>query len=81
MTLYLVKHGADDYRLHRADGSQIGETKTTRPTDRAMVDMLAAEHNGASILGDPDARREYTDVVTGAVRFRDLTIDGESVPW
>lgn len=80
MTLYLVKHADSDYRLHLEDGTVI-HTGTTRPDERAMVDWLAEYHNGASILGNPDARRHFTDIVTGAVNFRDLTVSEETVPW
>jgi len=82
MTLYVVKHGSSDYRLHREDGTDIGSPNwTEQPSQMDMVEALAAEHNGASILGDPDARWEYTEIVTGEVTFRDLTISDETVPW
>lgn len=80
MTLYIVKHGDNDYRLHAEDGTELG-SGTNRPDAREMVDWLAEYHNGASILGNVTARRRYTDIVTGEVRYRDLTIDGETVPW
>jgi len=81
MTLYLVKHGSNDYRLHRADGSEISSPMSSRPDARTQVDMLTDEYNGANILDDPTARRLYTDIVTGEVRYRDLTIPDETVPW
>lgn len=80
MTLYLVKHGSNDFRLHKADGTELN-SGTARPDRRTQVDWLAQYHNGASILGDPAARAQYTDIVTGAVRYRDLTIPDETVPW
>jgi len=80
MTLYLVKHGAEDYRLHAEDGTELN-SGTDRPDERTMVDWLADYHNAASILADPDARAQFTDIVTDAVRYRDLTISDETVPW
>jgi hypothetical protein len=46
-----------------------------------MVEALADEHNGASILGNPDARWEYTEIITGEVSFRNQTLDESTVPW
>ena len=80
MTLYLVKHAEGDYRLHVEDGTELG-AGSSRPDKRTQVDWLADYHNGASILGDPNARSHYTDIVAGGVNYRDLTIDGETVPW
>lgn len=80
MTLYLVKYGADDWRLHADDGEEIGSGQD-RPDKRTQVDWLSNFHNGASILSNPEARGDYTDIVTGEVRYRDMTMDGETVPW
>lgn len=80
MTLFVVKHGNNDYRLHTEDGTEL-HSGTSRPDQRTQVDWLAEYHNGASILGDPDARQQYTDIVAGAVKYRDLTISDETVPW
>ena len=82
MTLYVIKHDDEDYRLHRQDGTEIGSPDwDEHPTAMMMVEALAEEHSGASILGNADARWEYTQVVTNEVRYKDLTIDGETVPW
>lgn len=80
MTLCLVKHASNDFRLHRADGTELN-TGSERPDKRTQVDWLAAYHNGASILGDPDARKQFTDIVADDVRYRDLTVPDETVPW
>lgn len=80
MTLYVVKHGTDDWRFHKSDGTEIS-SGTSRPDQRTQADWLATYHNGASILGDPDARRQFTDIVTGDVVVKDLTASGETVPW
>lgn len=80
MTLYLVCHGESDYRLYTKDGTEIG-SGPERPNGRTQVDWLAEYHNGASILADPDARKQFFDIATDGVVYRDLTIDGETVPW
>jgi|GEM_PF-5721563 len=80
MTLYIVKHGADDYRMHAVDGTVLGQG-SAHPDARTKVDWLSEYHNGASILANPTARAQYTDIVTGSVKYRDLTRDGEGVPW
>jgi hypothetical protein len=82
MTLYLVKHGKDDYRLHRDNGDEISNPNwSERPTKMDMVEALAEEHNGASILANPNARLEYTEIITGEVSFRNQTLDESTVPW
>ena len=83
MTLYLVKHGEEDYKLHREGGEVIaGKGWIKQPSEMEMVEALADEHSGASILGDPDARWEYTEIVTGEVAYLDVAEHGESeVPF
>lgn len=91
MTLYLVKHGSNDYRLQRSDGAEL-DTYTSdprtdsngNPTDPIpdFVDSIAAAHNGASILGDKQARREHGKIVGGNWVYRDIAEHGQSeVPW
>jgi len=80
MTLYLVKHGSNDWRLQTADGTVIGSGQE-RPSTRTQVDWLADYHNAASILGDPTARKQFADLVAGGVNFRDNTRDSTSLPW
>jgi len=84
MTLYLLKHDetGTPHRLHRDDGAQIGTQEwDSRPSKAELVEALADEYSGVSILGNPDARWKYTEVVTGDVAYRDLTIADETVPW
>lgn len=86
--LYLVKHAADDWRLHKADGAEIGSgwSSDPRPDDPqqsvrpAFVDQVADEHRGAGLIGDANARHDYARA-TESWSFRDLTLDGETVPW
>lgn len=87
MTLYLVKHGSSDYRLHRIDGTELA-TWSSDPREASdgaipeMVDGIASAHNGASILGDAQARRDHAKVVTGDWAYRDKAEHGSSeVPW
>lgn len=91
MTLYLVKHGAGDFRLHNPDGTEI-DTYASDPREDAngnetnpvpdLVDSLAAAHNGASILGDKAARRDHAKATNGDWVFRDVAEHGASeVPW
>jgi len=85
MSLYVVKHGSSDYRLHRSDGTEI-DTFDSDPRDSEtlipdLVDSVAAAHVGASILGDQQARRDHAQVVNGDWNYRDLTLNGETVPW
>jgi len=91
MTLYLVKYSDTDFRLHREDGTEIG-TFTSDPREDAegnrinpvpdFVDSVAEHHAGASILGDPDARRDHAKVLSGDWVFRDVEEHGSSeVPW
>lgn len=81
MSLYLVFE-AGEYTLHAEDGQQINSTSWTEwPTQMELVEALAEEHQGASILGNPDARWQYTQIVTGDIAFRNLRIDDETLPW
>lgn len=91
MTLYLVKHGAGDFRLHRQDGTELDQYASDPRTDANgnptnpvpdFVDSLAAAHNGASILGDKNARRDHAKATTNDWSFRDVSEHGQSeVPW
>lgn len=81
MTLYLVKHSENDFKLHQEDGTVLGTNRTERPDKREMANILAEEYGGSSIMGNETARSQYTDVVAGAVNYRDLTFEQETVPW
>lgn len=82
MTHYLVKHAANDFRLHRQDGTEaVTATWTDRPNVNDLATAIAADGPGGSLLGDPDLRAAFVDVVSGGVRYRDLTISDETVPW
>jgi hypothetical protein len=65
MTLYLVRHGERDYRLHEDDGVEIYESWGDRPTKSQMASKLA------------DGWR----IETEGYNYRDLTLNGETVPW
>jgi hypothetical protein len=70
MTLYLVDHGDDDYRLHRYRDESHSELYrftgfSDWPEQIDIIYGLADAHNGASILGDPDARRDTIELCVG----------------
>lgn len=76
----LAKHGSAEYRLHKDDGAQIGQSVTYHPTQPEMADMLADAYPGTSMLATPEARKIYTHIFTGSVTFVDLTA-GQTPPW
>ena len=68
MSLFLIKHDDGRYRLHKSDGSETGDSWTWGADwlDERSEDMTAAVESA----------------VGGASwNYRDLTIDGETVPW
>jgi len=77
---YLVFDG-DRYTLHHADGTQIGTGWDDRPDTSQMADAVAEAYTGLSLLGEPMARQAFVDVTAGGLNYRDLSIEGESVPW
>ena len=78
MTLHVVNEDGI-YCLYRGDGDQISDKEwQNRPKKMELVEALADEHSGASILGNPDARCGYTDIVTGDVTYHG---DDENLPW
>ena len=82
MSLYIVKHDDGHFRFHRDNGQEIGSAVwDEKPSQMELVESLADEHKGASILGNASARWDYTEIVTNQISYRDLTLDEESVPW
>jgi hypothetical protein len=87
MTLYLVKHGSNDYRLQDADGTEI-DTWSSDPRESSegviptLVDGIAnSAYPADDLLGDPTVRKRHAMVVAGQWHYRDLTIPDETVPW
>lgn len=92
MSLYLVKHASGDWRLHRSDGSEITTWSSDPREDSngnpvtpipAFVDGIAGttSTSGDAVLGDPQGRTDHVMAVAGDWNYRDLTLDGETVPW
>lgn len=70
MTLYLIRHAATDYRLHEADGTETGDSWAWD------IDWLDAEAR------TDDMESSVQQAVAGEpFRYRDLTIEDETVPW
>lgn len=70
MTLYLVKHDRNDYRLHESDGTETGNSWSWDewlPTDESKrvshVESVEQAAGGSNWV------------------YRDMTLDDESVPW
>lgn len=82
MTHYLVKHSEGDVRLHAKDGSEpLSSGWPDWPTANEIADQCATDGPGGSLLGQSDLRATFVDAVSGGIDRRDLTIDGETVPW
>lgn len=81
MTLYLVKHGSSDYRLHKDDGTEVGPSWSVKPESG---DIRTEIINSISLveLSDVETLVELvSDISDGDWNYRDLTIDSETVPW
>lgn len=82
MSYYLVKHGDGDIRLHAEDGTEpLSSGWGSWPSRTEIAEQIAADGPGGSLLGDPSLRPAFVDTVTGGLKERDLTRDGETVPW
>ncbi len=82
MTHYLVKHSDGEYRIHAEDGTEpLSSGWSERPSTNDIADQCAADGPGGSLLGQSDLRAVFVDAVSGGIMFRDLTTDGETVPW
>lgn len=82
MTHYIVKHATDEYRLHAEDGSEpLSSGWADRPDANDIADQCAADGPGGSLLGNADLRAVFVDAVSDGLRYRDLTIPDETVPW
>ncbi|MCD2202733.1 hypothetical protein [Halobacterium sp. KA-6] len=82
MTHYLVKHSEGDVRLHAEDGSEpLSSGWSEWPSPNDVAEQCAADGPGGSLLGQDVLREVFVDAVSGEIHKRDLTLDGESVPW
>ena len=81
MSLYIIRERSNDdkWRFYRGDGERISDLSwDDQPSQMDLVEVLAEEHSGASILGNPDARWEYTQIVTNGIVYRG---DDDQLPW
>jgi hypothetical protein len=82
MTHYVVKHASDDYRVHASDGTEpLSSGWSDRPDANDIADQCADDSPTGSLLGQADLRAVFVDAVSAGLVYRDLTIDGETVPW
>lgn len=84
MTLYLVKHPNGDVRLHDDSGNVLFDVPDgitdSDSAEKKLVEAFVAGNPNAELLGD-SVRPHFVDLVAGNWKYRDLTIDSESVPW
>lgn len=82
MTHYIVCHDESDYRLHAEDGTEpVSTSWSERPSTNDITNAIADAGPGGSLLGDEVLRQAFVDAVSGGLRYRDLTTEGETVPW
>jgi len=82
MTHYVVKHDSNDYRVHAEDGTEpLLSGWSERPNVNDIAKQCADDGPGGSLLGNQDLRGVFVDATSGGLVYRDLTIDGETVPW
>ena len=65
MSVCLVKHSNEEYRLHDSDGTVLYDGWAERPSTDEIADEMA----------------EPWRLSVGGFRYRDLTTDGETAPW
>jgi hypothetical protein len=82
MSHYLVGHAEGDWRVHADNGTEPLSTGWNhRPTVNEITEQAAEDGPGGSLLGRSDLRSLFVDAVSGGIVYRDLTRDGETVPW
>lgn len=82
MTLYLVKHGSDDYRLHKQDGTEMS-TWSSRPSPPEMA-VGVSEHHGNPSKGKggpPAFVKDDTRISIGDWEYHDLAGGRANLPW
>lgn len=85
MTLYLVRHGSGDVRLHDDAGTELF-TLSSNPMDsdgpeRDLVEAFETANPGVDFLGNDDVRPHFVDLITNNWNYLDLTAKGQTTPW
>lgn len=61
MTYYVVEHSSSDFRLHRDDGTETGDSWTSRPDEVTVITRIGVDRG----LSQSDAQVFAQLIVTG----------------